>query len=57
MKHANLVKALGLIASVIGMGATLLSDYVNEKMMEEKINERIDERMAELNGRKEDEEP
>lgn len=55
MKNAKLVKILGLVATVVGMGATLLTDWVNDKKMEEKIDERIDEKLAAL-SEKEDEE-
>ena len=43
MNNAKLIKILGLVATAVGMGATLLTDWVNEKKMEEKIDERIDE--------------
>lgn len=37
MNNAKLVKILGLVATAVGMGATLLTDWVNEKKMEEKL--------------------
>lgn len=46
MINAKMVKILGLVATAIGMGATLLTDWVNEKKMEEKIDERINEKLA-----------
>ena len=49
MNNAKLIKILGLVATVVGVGATLLEDWVSEKKMEEKIDERIDEKLAELN--------
>ncbi len=55
MINAKMVKILGLVATVVGMGATLLTDWVNEKKMEEKIDERINEKLAALND--EEEEP
>ncbi len=48
MNNAKLVKILGLVATAVGMGATLLTDWVNEKKMEEKIDERINEKLAAL---------
>ena len=56
MNNAKLVKILGLVATAVGMGATLLTDWVNEKKMEEKIDECIDEKLAALNDENEDEE-
>lgn len=41
MNNAKLVKILGLVATAVGMGATLLTDWVNEKKMEEKIDEKL----------------
>jgi hypothetical protein len=46
MKGKNLIKVLGLAATVIGMGAALITDWVNDKKMDEKIDERINEALA-----------
>jgi hypothetical protein len=46
MKSKNFVKILGLAAAVIGMGATLISDWVNDRQMDERIDERISEALA-----------
>ena len=54
MINAKMVKILGLVATVVGMGATLLTDWVNEKKMEEKIDERINEKLATLNDEEEE---
>lgn len=54
MTNAKMVKILGLVATVVGMGATLLTDWVNEKKMEEKIDERINEKLAALNDEEEE---
>lgn len=37
------------------MGATLLTDWVNEKKMEEKIDERINEKLAALSDEEDEE--
>lgn len=55
MNNAKLIKILGLVATAVGMGATLLNDWVNEKKMEEKIDERIDEKLAALSDDKDEE--
>ena len=54
MINAKLVKILGLVATAVGMGARLLTDWVNEKKMEEKIDERINEKLAALNDEEEE---
>lgn len=45
--NSKIIKVLGLAASVIGVTATLLSDWVNEKKMDEKIDEKVNEALAE----------
>ena len=52
MKNAKLIKVLGLIATAVGMGATLLTDWVNGKKIEEKIDECIDEKLTALGYKK-----
>lgn len=56
MNNAKLIKILGLVATAVGIGATLLTDWVNEKKMEEKIDECINEKLAALSDDEEDEE-
>ena len=55
MNNAKLVNILGLVAATVGMGATLLTDWVNEKNMEEKIDERINEKLAALSDEEDEE--
>ena len=43
---ANIIKILGVAATVIGMGATLLTDWDNDKKMDEKIAEKVLEAIA-----------
>lgn len=54
MINAKMVSILGIVATTVGMGATLLTDWVNEKKMEEKIDERINEKLAALNDEEEE---
>ena len=37
----NKLKALGLVASGLGVAVSLISDYVNKKEMDEKIAEAV----------------
>lgn len=55
MNNAKLIKILGLVATAVGMGATLLTDWVNEKKMEEKIDECINEKLAALSDEEDEE--
>lgn len=46
MINEKMVKILGIAATVVGMGATLLIDWVNDKKMDEKIIKKINEALA-----------
>ena len=54
MINAKRVKIIGIVDTVIGMGAMLLTDWVNEKKMEETMDDRISEKRAELNDEAEE---
>lgn len=55
MNNSKLIKILGLVATVGGVAATLLTDWVNEKKMDERINECIDAKLAELSDEEDEE--
>lgn len=40
------IKGIGLAATVIEMGTSLITDWVNEKKMDEKIEEKVNEALA-----------
>lgn len=44
--NSKLIKILGMIATAIGMGATLVIDWVNDKKMDEKIEKTVNEVFA-----------
>ena len=46
MINGKMVKILGIVATVVGMSATLLTDWVNDKKMDEKIIKKINEALA-----------
>lgn len=56
MKNSKTIQILGFIAALTGIGASFLSQYVQDKKMEEEIDRRIDEKLDLLNDEKEDEE-
>ena len=37
------IKAIGVAATVIGVGVNLITDWVNEQKMDEKIEEKVSE--------------
>lgn len=40
------IKAIGVAATVIGVGVNLIADWVNEQKMDEKIEEKVGEALA-----------
>lgn len=44
--NSTMIKILGIAATAIGMGTTLITDWVNEKKMDEKIEEKVNEAVA-----------
>ena len=44
--NGTIIKGVGLAAAVIGMGYSLITDWVNEKKMDEKIEEKVNEALA-----------
>ena len=49
--NSNLIKILGIAATVIGVGATLVTDWVNDKKMDEKIEQKVIEALTKINER------
>lgn len=56
MKDTKMLKMLGIIATVLGLAVSTLSDYVEEKMMEATIEEKVREALAETETEEEKEE-
>lgn len=40
------IKAIGVAATVIGVGVNLITDWVNEQKMDEKIEKKVNEALA-----------
>lgn len=40
------IKGIGIAATVVGVGASLVSGWVDDKKMEEKIEEKVNEAIA-----------
>ena len=47
--NSKLIKILGMVATAIGMGATLVTDWANDKKMDEKITEKVTEVLTKIN--------
>lgn len=50
----KLLKALGFAAAIIGFGATMLSDYVKDRQLDETIEEKVNEALAKKNEEEEE---
>lgn len=46
MINGGLIKTLGIVATIVGVGATLVTNWVNDKKMDEKIEEKINEALT-----------
>lgn len=55
MSNVKLIKILGYLATIGGVAASLLSDWVDEKNMEKKVDECVNKKFTELNENKDEE--
>lgn len=46
MTNGHIIKAIGIGVTIIGFGVNILTDWVNEKKMDEKIEEKVNEALA-----------
>ena len=46
METKTLMKILGIASTIIGAGATVVSEFVNKKTLDEKIAEKVAEALA-----------
>lgn len=51
--NKTVIKGIGIAATVIGMGATLIGDWVNEKKLDEKIEEKVNEALTKTENEEE----
>lgn len=49
----KLIKAIGMAATVLGLGVTLVTNWANEQAMDEKIEEKVNEALANRNNEEE----
>ena len=47
MNKKSMVKILGITASIIGAAATLISEWVKDRELDEKIDEKVNKALAE----------
>ena len=45
-EKSKLIKAIGVAATIIGVGVNLITDWVNEQKMDEKIDEKVNAALA-----------
>lgn len=44
--NSKMIKAIGMAATIIGIGVNLLTDWVDERKMDEKIEAKVNEALA-----------
>lgn len=44
--NGKIIKIIGLAATVIGLGANLVTDWADEQKMNDKIDEKVNEALA-----------
>lgn len=52
MGGRSIIKVLGTVATVVGLAANLLSDWVRNQQMNEKIEEKVNEAIAKRDNEK-----
>lgn len=53
MFSEKIIKILGIAATAIGVGASLLNGWVTERKMESVIKEKVNEALSEQDGKEE----
>lgn len=46
METKTLMKILGIASTIIGVGANIVSEFIDKKTMDAEIDEKIDEKIA-----------
>lgn len=46
MLTVEVIKGIGLAATAVGMGATLVNDWVNDKKIDQKIEDKVNEALS-----------
>jgi hypothetical protein len=49
--NGKVIKVIGFVATVVGLGASLVTDWVNDKKLDDKINTKVSEALAEMNSK------
>lgn len=54
--NGKIVKIVGIIATVLGIGASVVTDWVSERKMEQMVDEKVKEALANTNKEEDEEE-
>lgn len=49
----KVIKIIGFVATIIGLGASLVTDWVNDQKLDDKINTKISEALTDINSKTE----
>lgn len=50
--NGKAIKIIGFVATVVGLGASLVTDWVNDKKLDDKISTKVSEAIADMNSTK-----
>lgn len=53
--NGNIVKIIGFVATILGLGASVVTDWVNERKMEQMVDEKVDDKLKKALSTDEDE--
>lgn len=53
--NGKMIKIIGVAATIIGVGVNLLTDWVNEQKMDERIEEKVNEALTKRDEEKTEE--
>lgn len=54
--NGKIVKIVGIIATVLGIGASVVTDWVSERKMEQMVDDKVKEALANTNKEEDEEE-
>ena len=49
----KVIKIIGFVATIIGLGASLVTDWVNDQKLDDKIDTKLAEALADMNSKTE----
>lgn len=51
--NGKVIKIIGFVATIVGLGASLVTDWVNDKKLDDKVSTKVSEAIADMNSKTE----